>query len=177
MKRIVLYILAITAVSALTFTGLVIYSSQAEEPAKTAINAPVEQIPLNADTLFNLVNAEREKAGLKPLVRDTRLDQSAQFKADDMVARNYFSHYDPTDEKTMNGVQKGYELTNHNTCENISENISQVVIGGTVDDNVSSVNGWMGSEPHRNAILDPQYDITGVAISGDKIVQHFCNLK
>ena len=170
MKRIVLYILAITAVSALTFTGLVIYSSQAEEPAKTAINAPVEQIPLNADTLFNLVNAEREKAGLKPLIRDTRLDATAQARADDMVARKYFSHNDPVTRENLVDILNGQKQ-----CASSSENIMRRDRVG--DDNKDAIESWMNSVAHRNAILDPQYDVTGVAINDNIAVQHFCNLK
>lgn len=173
MKRTILAILAVLTISALTFTGLILYSSQAEKPTESAINTPT--VPLNADTIFNLVNAEREKAGIKPLVRDARLDATAQARADDMVARKYFSHNDPVDGHKM--VNDTNNLAQYNAICYSSENISEVVFGGTIDDNISSVNGWMGSESHRKAILDSQYDITGVAISSNKIVQHFCNLK
>lgn len=173
MKKVFVLII----LTALLITGVSITVLSQKTPEKPVYVAQNENIPLNADTLFNLVNAEREKVGLKPLIRDARLDQSAQFKADDMVARNYFSHYDPTDEKTMNGVQKGYELTNHNTCEYVSENAATNLTKTPNKDNEDTIASWMNSEAHRNAILDSQYDITGVAISGDKIVQHFCNLK
>lgn len=169
MKRIVLYILAITAVSALTFTGLVIYSSQAEEPVRTAIKAPVEQIPLNADTIFNLVNAEREKAGLKPLVRDTRLDATAQARADDMVARKYFSHNDPVTGENLVNILNGQKQ-----CASSSENIAANLTKTPNKDNEETVESWMNSTAHRDALLRADYTHTGVAVNGDKIVQHFC---
>ena len=117
--------------------------------------------PLSADTIFELVNQERIKAGLQPLVRDARLDATAQARADDMVARNYFSHYDPvTGEKMINKQEAGCRFS-----ENISENWN-------TDSNV--VNGWMNSKLHHDAILLTEYNTTGVAVSGNKVVQHFC---
>lgn len=125
--------------------------------------------PLNADTVFNLVNAEREKAGVKPLARDARLDQSAQTKADDMANNNYFAHINPT-----TGVN-GYKLIPSGLCSYQSENINAALT------NEEAVTEWMNSEPHRNAILDQQYDISGIGLAwqGDYyiVTQHFCNLK
>lgn len=172
MRRTILAILAVLTISALTFTGLVLYSSQAEKPVENAINTPTEQIPLNADTIFNLVNAEREKAGLKPLVRDARLDATAQARADDMVARNYFSHNDPVTGENLVNILKGQKQ-----CASSGENIVEILYRTTMEDNKEAVHSWMNSEPHRNAILDPQHDSAGLAVSGTKVVQHFCNLK
>ena len=168
MKRLSGALLALTIITLFICGGGAVYASRLKP-----IEPPVTAQPLNATIVFNLVNKERVKAGLKPLVRDARLDASAQFKADDMVARNYFDHYDPTNEKVMNGVQKGYELTDHNTCKTISENLVDD-INETGDGNISSVSSWMQSKPHHDAILNPDYTLTGVAISGTKVVQHFC---
>ena len=132
-----------------------------EQPTTYVALPEVDTKPLNADTIFNLVNAEREKVGLKPLVRDARLDATAQARADDMVARNYFSHNDPvTGEKMINKQEAGCRFS-----ENISENWN-------TDSNV--VSGWMNSKKHHDAILLAEYNTTGVAVSGSKVVQHFC---
>lgn len=171
MKR---WIIATIAITALVITGLILYSVQAQKPVETATNAPTVNIPLNADTIFNLVNAEREKAGVKPLARDARLDATAQTRSDDMVARNYFSHNDPVDGRKM--IDDQYYIDEWKMCKLGSENISQME-DPTGDNNIDTINGWMGSESHRNAILDQQYDIAGLAVTGNKVVQHFCNLK
>lgn len=164
MKRIVLYILAIIAVSALTFTGLVLYSSQAEKPVRTAIKAPVEQTPLNADTIFNLVNKERTKNGLQPLIRDATLESMAQERADDMVARNYFSHFDPIDGHKMIDDQ-------FPGCVQ-SENI--ILVDNIGEKNTDAIKWWMNSTAHRDALLRADFTHTGVAVNGDIGVQHFC---
>lgn len=143
--------------------------SQSQKPHQTTVQAPVI-VPLDADVIFTKINNERVKNGLKPLVRDARLDATAQQRADDMVARNYFSHFDPIDGHKMIDDQDFQ-------CTGGSENISMTVPGETGDYNINTVNSFMNSKSHRDAILDTRYTLTGVAISKDKIVQHFCITK
>lgn len=164
-------VFVLTIITALLITGVSITVFSQKTPEKPQYVAQNENIPLNADTIFNLVNAEREKAGVLPLVRDARLDATAQTRADDMVARNYFSHNDPVTNANLVDI-----LLTQKQCASSSENISQME-DHTGDNNIDTINGWMGSESHRNAILDQQYDISGIAVTGNKVVQHFCNLK
>ena len=162
-------VFVLTIITALLITGVSITVLSQKTPEKPQYVAQTEDIPLNADTIFNLVNAERKKAGVKPLVRDARLDQSAQTKADDMANNNYFAHINPT-----TGVN-GYKLIPSGLCSYQSENINAALT------NEEAVTEWMNSEPHRNAILDQQYDISGIGLAwqGDYyiVTQHFCNLK
>lgn len=101
-------------------------------------------------------------------MRDSRLDASAQIKADDMVAKNYFAHDDPTTGKNIAWSNPVFRQL----CVSSSENINQ--IGGIGDYNATAVNSWMNSKAHHDAILASRYTLTGVAINGDKVVQHFC---
>jgi len=128
-----------------------------------AVAKPVD-VPLNADKILELVNAERAKVGVAPLVSDPRLVQSAQTKADDMVVNNYFAHVNP-----VTGVN-GYTLVPIGMCVYQGENISY-----HHKSNESVVAGWMGSTPHHDAMLDPKYTLTGMAdANNDVVVQHFC---
>lgn len=167
-------LIALLTITVLLAAALVYFvAPKFQSPPPPAYALPVQQPPtvkLNADTIFNLVNAERVKAGLQPLVRDARLDATAQARADDMVARDYFSHYDPVTGESLVKIKPAVT-----DCVDASENISKIV--GHADKNAGVVNGWMQSKPHHDAILDEQYDITGVAVNGNKVVQHFCNLK
>lgn len=155
--------------------GLCVYLSVTQEeysaqPVTTGTEQVVETpktIQLNADTIFALVNEERSRAGVKPLVRDPELDASAQAKADDMARFSYFAHTNPTTGK------HGYEYIRYSKCSYRSENLSQTT--GFLDNNTQTVSGWMRSVPHRAAMLDSQYDRTGIAISRGYVVQHFCN--
>ena len=130
-----------------------------------------ESKPPTVDELLRLVNEERAKVGVAPLVIDARLNQSAQKKADDMVKNNYFAHVSPVDGR------QGYEY--------ISDGVPGCVYGGenlrknleANNTSLEAIKGWNSSLPHREAMVDSEYTKTGFGISGDKIVEHFCTLK
>lgn len=72
------------------------------------------------------------------------------------------------------------EISNiaYSVCSIVSENLYWRDAPDTTDRD--ALVGWMGSEPHRNAILDPRYTDTGIGIAGDDkkvVVQHFCIAK
>ena len=123
---------------------------------------------LDANSILLLVNNQRISAGLKPLVSDPRLVSSAQVRTDDMVKRNYFSHYDP-----ITGSSLVLILATNPECSAASENIAEYVYP-TIDPNKSIYDSWMNSKPHHDAILNKDYSLTGIAISGNKIVEDFC---
>lgn len=102
---------------------------------------------------------------------DTGLVATAQSRADDMVKRGYFSHRDPVTNENMVNI-----LKQQKQCVYASENISKMEnpIG---DNNQDTINGWMGSKPHHDAILDQKYTLTGVAINDNIVVQAFCQTK
>jgi uncharacterized protein YkwD len=158
------WILTSVFAAILLLVPAVVLANELRTPVAT-VQAPAT-VQLNADTIFDLVNNERTQRGLKPLVRDVRLDTSAQIKADDMAVNNYFGHINPT-----TGVN-GPTLIPVGMCSYKSENI---IAGWPI--NTGVVSGWVNSELHRDAILDSRYTLAGVAVSGDKVVQHFCIAK
>lgn len=136
-------------------------------------NSSQEQIPPNKEELLRLVNEERAKAGVTPLDAEKTLEMSAQYKADDLNARNYFTHEDPTTGKN-NGILWAYD--NGAACSYISENLVDTTNARLVDDvNREAVASWLNSPSHRQALLDARYETTGFGISNGKIVQHFCD--
>lgn len=130
----------------------------------------VNQIP-DVATLHDLVNIERTTAGLTPLTLDERLNSSAMKMAQDMVTNGYYGHENP---KTgRHGYEYIKEATDY-TCSYVSENLNANVIQGYTSSDI--IRTWMSSKSHRDAILDYRYDLVGYAVSGDYVVQHFCNL-
>lgn len=153
--------------------------------AQTNISKPVEPKPEpelskydvgppDPEELLELVNAERAKVGVAPLEIDENVQTVAQMKADDFKERDYYSHnikgtnYTLTDEMAS---------ISHKSCKSSSENIN-------ADTHTSrqTVDKWMASPPHKKAILDPAYTLTGLGVSEDKdgdyySVQHFCIAK
>lgn len=124
---------------------------------------------VTANEMFELVNYERTKRGIKPLTREVRLDESARLKAGDMLEFGYYDHGNSMTSK------QGYEYIFQMMpeCKYASENLVDKADETSSADNVSA---WMGSDSHRKAILDTRYEIAGISIINDKSVMHFCDL-
>lgn len=166
MKKLVLGIAIVLLIAAPAAYGL---SLDDPKPVQTPTVQPTYQ-KLDADKIFTLVNQERTSRGLSPLTRDVRLDASAQMKVEDMTAGDYFGHANPVTGK--NG-RSYIEDTAQGQCSFTGENLIQVGFP-TADYNKKAVDGWMNSTGHRDAILRPEYNLSGVALNEGYIVQHFC---
>jgi uncharacterized protein YkwD len=147
----------------------------AQEPPPTPV---VEQKPTieppTVERLLELTNAERVKAGVKPLILDERLNASAQKKVDEMAIEGW----DDTPHINDAGFNTGYYIPQFMPeCRWFSEN----VLGDAVDV-YSGFNNWMNSESHREAILDTRYEYVGFGVikgldqRGGFVAQHFCDL-
>ena len=93
--------------------------------------------------VFNLINKQRENAGLSALVINDELQNVARIKARDMVQNNYFSHTSPTYGSPFDMI-KNFGISYKTAGENIAGNSS----------NSKAVNAWMNSEGHRANILN-----------------------
>lgn len=130
---------------------------QPNEPVeKPQTDKPAQQQTANVSAteqaVLDLTNAERTKAGLKPLQIDAALQKSAKQKSADMAANNYFSHTSPTygspfDQMKQNGV----------TYRSAAENIA---MGQRSAQDV--VTAWMNSAGHRQNILTPEFTHIGI---------------
>jgi len=168
-------IISITAVLSLLLIGSGLFVMNADSTPNVAPVATVQPVqkpqPPTVDELLRLVNEERAKVGVAPLVIDARLNQSAQKKADDMVKNNYFAHVSPVDGRE--GYTYIFDVMPE--CSYGSENYAYD------NDGLSSGRAmtlWENSPPHIKAIKDPAYSSTGFGISADRVVvEHFCTLK
>jgi uncharacterized protein YkwD len=98
--------------------------------------------------LLDMINQYRASKGLAAWKWDPRLASFAQWRADDMIARNYFSHNDP---KTGE-----IQLAKLPTLVSVGENLFQVSGPGVrfmsnVNDQV--LKGWQNSPPHNELLL------------------------
>ena len=123
------------------------------------------------DQLLTLINAERKKAGVKPLSIDNRLNQSAQWKVDDMVKNNYLGYVKPG-EKTANGLNKLFELTGK-SCSYGNEIMVWDSDKRSITPQVAA-DYWIKSESNHKTIVDPDYTLTGFGIGQYIVVAHFC---
>lgn len=103
--------------------------------------------------MLGLVNQERIKAGLDPLVADPELTAVARQHAADMFARGYFAHLspdglDPFDRISAAGI----------TFQTAGENLA---LAPTV---AIAHRGLMNSPGHRANILNPEFGRVGIGI-------------
>jgi uncharacterized protein YkwD len=106
--------------------------------------------------MFQMVNQERIKAGLKPLVWDTHLRDLGRSHSQDMFARGYFSHYTPEGESPFD------RMTNANISFSYAgENLA------LAPSTELAMQGLMNSPGHRANILNPNFGTIGIgAIDG-----------
>jgi uncharacterized protein YkwD len=107
-----------------------------------------------AQQMLALVNAERAKAGCRPVSLESRLNSAATKHSQDMAQRNFFDHVgrDGSDFVVRTG-REGYP-------DPRSENIAA---GSTTAQ--ATLEQWMTSAGHRRNILDCSAKEMGVGIA------------
>jgi uncharacterized YkwD family protein len=123
---------------------------QAQAPSNSSVSAYEKQV-------VDLTNAERQKAGLKPLQLDEKLSNVARTKSQDMKDKGYFDHNSPTYGSPFD-MMKQFGITYKTAGENIA-------MGQKTPEEV--VNAWMNSEGHRENIMNPNFTHIGVGYVKD----------
>ncbi|MFB8774353.1 CAP domain-containing protein [Streptomyces broussonetiae] len=106
--------------------------------------------------VVDLTNAERVRAGLRPVAVDALLTAAAQAHSADMVARDFYSHTSPDGGRPWDRAAAA-----GSTRRTIGENIA---CGQRSPAEV--VTGWMNSPGHRANILKPDFTHIGVGFAG-----------
>lgn len=139
-----------------------------EQPKPETDNqAPANNTGLSAfqNKVAQLVNQERAKEGLQPLVVKMDLTNVAQVKAEDMATNKYFSHTSPTHGSPFDMMKK-FGINYSYAGENIA-------MGYTTPESV--MEGWMNSPGHKKNILNPNFKEIGIGYTanGNYWVQMF----
>lgn len=103
--------------------------------------------------MVKLVNEERAKVGLAPLVIDSRLVELARKKSADMIKNGYFSHISPTYGSPfdmMKAAGISYRMAGENIAGAPSVDRAHVAL--------------MNSPGHRANILNPNFTHIGIGI-------------
>jgi len=130
-------------------------ASQEEPAAPKELTA--DELKAYTDTMFELVNREREKAGAEPLERDSLLDEAAMIRAAeirivDFAGGEPHTRPDGTSYKT---ALSDLGITGKWFGENISR--SKVTPQAAID-------SWMKSDGHRANILRENYGSIGIGV-------------
>lgn len=110
---------------------------------------------LDAPTLIQLTNTERKINGRSMLRVNTKLAKAAEKKANDIMARGYFSHTTPEGKPFYQWIQEA-----NYTYKSAGENLAISFIS-----NEDATAAWMKSTTHRENILDPHYTDIGIAVA------------
>jgi uncharacterized YkwD family protein len=132
------------------------------------IPSVVEYTSDYAIKVLELVNIERAKEGLSPLVMDSRLQQVATEKSKDMAISDYFSHTSPNYGSPFDMMKK-FGVSYMAAGENIA-------MGYRTPEEV--MDGWMNSPGHKANILSSKYGKIGIGVYfGDSVywTQMFTN--
>lgn len=120
--------------------------------------APVVATSLELKT-FEMINAERAKNNLKPLVWDPELTRMARLYSEKMASQNFFAHKAPDGE----GLRERSRASGIVGFKRLGENLAYNK--GFADAASCAVVGWMRSEGHREHILDGEFTRSGLGIA------------
>lgn len=114
---------------------------------------------ITAPQLLAATNQQREGNDEHPLTLSTSLNEAAKLKADDMFDRQYWAHNAPDGTQPWAWFEKvGYDYNE------AGENLAK---GFHSSDAV--VTAWMGSEEHRENILNVGYTQVGFAVKSGEL--------
>jgi uncharacterized protein YkwD len=113
--------------------------------------------------MFDLHNETRKAHGLGPLCLSSVLTTAARARSQDMLNRDYFSHYTPAGVTVMHQLErKGYYSSEPDDYHMLGENIAMGGDGNDEDTPEHLFTGLMNSEGHRANILSGEFEEVGV---------------
>jgi len=144
----------------------------AAQPAPPHPAPPVSGVGGAAGVQFSLVNQDRAANGVAPLAYSASLARVAQYRAQDMLNRNYFSHYDPsTGQLAFVQLLHLWGIPYSSAGENIA---------WSTDPSMGAINTmFMNSPDHRANILKAGYHRIGIGVASNgakiMVVEVFSN--
>ena len=126
---------------------------------------------ISPEKIVELTNQERAKAGVEPLKINPLLNESAQRKAGDMFAFDYWAHNSPSGRDPWSFFKEvGYQYLY--AGENLARDFASPE---------AVVAAWMASPTHRDNLLNPKYQEIGISVVDGTlngvpttlVVQHF----
>lgn len=117
---------------------------------------------ITQQNLVNLINQARGDNNLPPITFDSKLNEAANFKINDMLTNNYFEHTSPIGITPWFWLKKtGYDYAF--AGENLAIDFFQT-------EDVFAA--WMQSPAHRANILNPNFNEIGLAVKNGRLRDH-----
>ncbi|MDQ0416848.1 putative YkwD family protein [Croceifilum oryzae] len=129
---------------------------KSKTPAKPTPETPSNSSLSSAEQeVVRLVNIERQKAGLHPLVADTKISSVARVKSQDMIDNRYFNHQSPRYGSPFDMMSQ-FGIRYRTAGENIA---------GGQSTPAEVMKSWMNSPGHRANILSRDFTKIGVGFA------------
>ena len=133
---------------------------------------PVSAVGGAAGVQLSLVNQDRAANGVASLAYSASLARVAQYRAQDMLNRNYFSHYDPaTGQLAFAQLLRAWGIPYSTAGENIAWSTNPSMAG------INTM--FMNSPEHRANILKAAYHRVGIGVASNgaktMVVEVFSN--
>lgn len=126
------------------------------------VKPPTDEKPPTTDNMrsemLEYINRERAKIGIRLLQLDSKVNNVAQVKADDMAINNYFSH-NSVKYGTPFQMLTSFGVKYNSAAENIAKGQRSVN---------EVMKAWLTSEGHRKNLLNPQYNKIGIGYNDAK---------
>lgn len=128
---------------------------------RTNVNQPATlaySTEMGIASLLSNTNSQRASNGLGALTLNSQLNSSAQAKANDMVAKDYWAHNSPNGDEPwvfFDAAGYNYQKAGENLAYGFSTSSATVV-------------GWMNSPSHRANILDDSYTEVGFGFANSE---------
>jgi len=161
----IVLVLAVAAIIFITTTASTTQSINVLGVAQTSISTSNAEVTLNAKEMNDyenavaaMINNVRVDNGLNAIAADGLLNEVATIRSQDLINRNYFSHYTPEGTNVFD-VMRASGVSFRYAGENLAQ--SAPASAGTVD---GFLNAWMNSPTHMANILRAQYTKIGVSM-------------
>lgn len=136
--------------------GIGLFLGNHDPATKNGVLAYATEVNIN--TLLMSTNQERSSNGLPELSLNKQLTSAAQAKANDMAARDYWSHTTPEGSEPWEFIQDtGYSY------QKAGENLAY-----GFNSSEDTISGWMNSATHRANLLDSTYEEVGFGFANAK---------
>jgi uncharacterized protein YkwD len=161
--RLIRFVLAATLAS----LAVLLAGGQAAMAETTCADATLKPRSDNLDRVRDatlcLLNAERQKRGLAPLVVNDRLNRAAQAYSRKMVREHFFAHVCP-EGSTLKSRLRAAKYVNRSVHDyELGENLGWGT--GSLSTPRSIVRAWMRSSGHRHSILNERFRDIGVGVA------------
>jgi uncharacterized protein YkwD len=125
---------------------------------RSASGEPSSELAALEAELLDSVNRERLRAHRVALARDPVLDRVARAHSADMIERGFFSHDAPDGASPVDRLQRGGATGFSLAGENVGKTNRSFP-------NREIVQGWLASPVHRENLMAPAFNTTGVGIA------------